>query len=1109
MAKTADEFLNDLAERDLVPAEIVASLRRQVASSAKPVAAATLAKLLTDKGQLTAAQAQRILGGAAAPAGQPAPRPAKAVAKSPAPMPADDLAGLAPLDDGGLMPLDDLTPLDGDGLAPLDDLTPLDNVPPLAPKPAAPVAPAKPPPQAKPKPAAAKATAPPPSKPAGATTPAGLAPLAELSSTDGLAPLDDLTQPAAPVATGSVDLLSDAGLAGPLAAAPAAPTAAPQASQPAKKKSSLGLVLGLLAIVLLIGGGAAAFMFIPRGTGDAEFDLAAADYEAKSYDAAIAKFDAVLAKYPQSPRASLARVQRGAAQVLAARAQSPRNWQPVLAAAKESLPPIGGEAELSQVHAELAPLLSEMAVALATSAASGQSDVSASVAREALALADDGRFVPGSLRDWQKLQGAADNLARIDYNVAAATAREGAAAAIQKAIDAGDVAAALAERDKLRRENPDLLNDAKLITLGKSLATAAVAKIQPTEYAVKGEATEPRGAVVGQLALRISPRATEPTASSGGPTKVFVNEGAAWAVTSGGTLQWHRPLGSGPAALPIQLDGGYLLVDAYRNELLSVTTNDGALRWRHSLPGPAAGPPVILGPRVFITTKAGLVLAIDGATGDGIAQVQLPQAVSVGPAAAGEFLVQVADDALVYVLATADLKGVSAAYLGHEPGSVAQPPAAIGKLVVVPTTRWPAATVLRPILANAQGQLEETTPTTEVTGVLTEPLVVEQGKLIVTTDQGRATTFESAPDPAEGLKQVSAADVQPDAAAAPALSPAGVVAGPSADTLTAISETGATTEIKLAELTGLVVRDAVPAAQDPPSDFRIAAVLPLPGGGALLVPSGQPAELRVLDAGAPSARSIPLPGTLAALPLVWNGGIAAACSSGSIVWLDPAAGTLKADPLQINLLPGERLATCRLAAGGKDGQELFVAHSGGTILRVGLATDPQPQLVELAAAKIEATITGMGASDTAVGVLDRRGQWHTFTLPDLAAGPAASLAGRSVLVGPTRLGNTLLVATDSDELIALNEPLQAAWNVPLAHGPLAGVPVADGSGALMATQSGWVYRIALDTGKEAAAVNLSQTLAGSPLVVGQFALVPAADGTLLKVSLAALEAPQP
>jgi hypothetical protein len=141
MAKTADEFLNDLAERDLVPAEIVASLRRQVASSAKPVAAATLAKLLTDKGQLTAAQAQRILGGAAAPAGQQAPRPAKAVAKSPAPMPADDLAGLAPLDDGGLMPLDDLTPLDGDGLAPLDDLTPLDNVPPPAPKPAAPVAP--------------------------------------------------------------------------------------------------------------------------------------------------------------------------------------------------------------------------------------------------------------------------------------------------------------------------------------------------------------------------------------------------------------------------------------------------------------------------------------------------------------------------------------------------------------------------------------------------------------------------------------------------------------------------------------------------------------------------------------------------------------------------------------------------------------------------------------------------------------------------------------------------------------------------------------------------------------------------------------------------------
>src|SRR5687768_2771527 len=132
MAKSADEFLNDLAARELVPAEIVASLRRQAAKSAQPVPAAAIAKLLTDKGHLTAAQAQQLLGGGAPSGSAPVVK---------ARQPAAEL-GLTPLDDG-LTPLgaDELMPLDG-GLAPLGDvsglspidelgLTPLDDDAPL------------------------------------------------------------------------------------------------------------------------------------------------------------------------------------------------------------------------------------------------------------------------------------------------------------------------------------------------------------------------------------------------------------------------------------------------------------------------------------------------------------------------------------------------------------------------------------------------------------------------------------------------------------------------------------------------------------------------------------------------------------------------------------------------------------------------------------------------------------------------------------------------------------------------------------------------------------------------------------------------------------------
>jgi outer membrane protein assembly factor BamB len=668
------------------------------------------------------------------------------------------------------------------------------------------------------------------------------------------------------------------------------------------------------------------------------------------------------------------------------------------------------------------------------------------------------------------------------------------------------VATALSERAKLRATHPDLLADAKLTNLGPALAAAAVAVSKPTEYAVKGETTESRGEVVGQLALTAAPHEGRLTIAGGGPTKVIVFDGSAWARTNEGPLRWRRPIGSGPTAFPVSSDGGTLLVDAFRKELLAVDATTGRLNWRHSLPGQAAGAPVVLGPRIYITTISGQVLAIDVSTGNGLAQVQLPQSASVGLAVAGEFLVQVADEGLVYLLSSANLGCLDAAYLGHEPGSVTHTAANVSKIVVVPVNRWPTATTLRPIVMGASGKFGEIGAASEVLGLLVQPFTNDGGKLTVATDHGKTTTFEPAADPAEGLKQIAVADTPADSVAGPPNIPVvGIVPGPSADAFMAIAATGTASEVKLADLTGFVARQLSLPNKDAQPAVNIASVLPLASGGALLVPAGQPAELRVLESGTATARAIPLPGSLASPPVLWRDGLAVACTSGTIAWLDPGSGALKADPLQINLLPGEQLRNCRLVAGGKDDGELIVAHSGGTVLRVGLATEPLSQLVELGSVKIEGTISGLVASENVVGVLDRRGVWHTLALPDLSPASAASLAGRSIVAGPVHIGNLRLVATDSDELVALGDSLSPTWKSTLTHGPLAGNPAADGSTILVATQSGWLARIAPDSGSETAALNLHQPLAGSPVVVGGQVLVVAADGTLLSVSLAALE----
>src|SRR5687767_3160461 len=91
---TAEQFLQRLEQDRLVKADVLASLRGQVQKSAKPVAAATIAKLLVDKGVLTAAQSQTLLA---------ATTPAAAVS-APAKLvdPLDDLLGFAPLDDDPL-----------------------------------------------------------------------------------------------------------------------------------------------------------------------------------------------------------------------------------------------------------------------------------------------------------------------------------------------------------------------------------------------------------------------------------------------------------------------------------------------------------------------------------------------------------------------------------------------------------------------------------------------------------------------------------------------------------------------------------------------------------------------------------------------------------------------------------------------------------------------------------------------------------------------------------------------------------------------------------------------------------------------------------------------
>jgi hypothetical protein len=361
MSKNATELLNELETKGLVPGGVIASLRTQVAKAAKPVAPQTITRLLVEKGHLTPPQAQKLLGAPATVARAAATATATKAAKAPAAV----AAATQPI-------ADDLTSLDGleplDALAPLDELQPLDGLSPL-------------------------------DEPAAAATPAAL---------DAL-PGDDLF--GGPLAADPLQAVQPTA-----AAAKRAPGHGPAApAQPKPPRSPVTTLLMLAnGVALLAVLAAAALAFWPRATGDAEFQQAEADFAAKNDAAAVEQYDLLLTKFPQHPQAGLARVHRGLAKMRVAAGRN-SDWAQLLPVAKQVLPEIDALPEFAEIQAELAPLIANMAIGLAEQAVASKAPDQLAGAKEALALANNGRYVPGNLRPWQQLALAEESLAAAEH----------------------------------------------------------------------------------------------------------------------------------------------------------------------------------------------------------------------------------------------------------------------------------------------------------------------------------------------------------------------------------------------------------------------------------------------------------------------------------------------------------------------------------------------------------------------------------------------------------------------------------------------------------------------------------------------------------------------
>jgi hypothetical protein len=133
-------------------------------------------------------------------------------------------------------------------------------------------------------------------------------------------------------------------------------------------------------------------------------------------------------------------------------------------------------------------------------------------------------------------------------------------------------------------------------------------------------------------------------------------------------------------------------------------------------------------------------------------------------------------------------------------------------------------------------------------------------------------------------------------------------------------------------------------------------------------------------------------------------------------------------------------------------------------------------------------VTRSEAADTMVGIQPA----------EMKVAEQWPLDGR-LLWGPHAAGDVVLAATES-ELACWDGAATRRWSVPLEHAPVVGHPYRDGDHVLLVAETGYVWRVNLDSGSILAQIEVGEPLAGGVVPYGEQWLVAGKCGVVVRVS---------
>jgi len=297
---------------------------------------------------------------------------------------------------------------------------------------------------------------------------------------------------------------------------------------------------------------------------------------------------------------------------------------------------------------------------------------------------------------------------------------------------------------------------------------------------------------------------------------------------------------------------------------------------------------------------------------------------------------------------------------------------------------------------------------------------------------------------------------------------------------------------------------AEPVAFEPGSKASVPVGAPMSrlAGGRFVLPLASPtspAGLREVLVCEPRAdagrlRRRPLPDAASAWPAAMGNGLVVPGKLGQVLVLDPDTGHNVVEPFQPAVAAGSDInwGTPTVLSD----TQLLIFDGATKLYRLEVTAAPRPHLAATASVDVASPlISPIAVRGEFAYAVDAGNKLCAFHLPDLAPGETWPL-GSKPSWGPQLVGKQILVAGLNGQISCLDDQQRLAWQETLPAGELAGGPVDAGDSVLVASGSGTLFRLAADTGKPIAQVDVGQPLGFGPVSWKKNLLFAGRDGVL-------------